>query len=617
MSATNDFTLTPAQKRQRTMALNRQQAQSAGSAAPTRVRNASRAISNAENEGHVARNNARPSAAPNGSSARKRPAPAPAQGAPAPPPKRGRPPAAEARRSRAPNIGGQSTRAVPPRRSQPARSANPSRAPASTGPPSASTRRGLGGSQARPQLSHPRTQTVQPQQPSTAPTADINVNDSDGDDELIERPPRLRRPHPAVVDDEGHEDEEGDAMHYEDSAMDATMEEEPEEDSPVDEGDPIAEAAMFIDDGLAQEDEGRMPQPPPSAAQLFDSDVHPVQEEACRRSSKASQRRRDEMPQWTPEVIEVNDENDADTGEGAHGPSPVAWPGYSNIRNARHGRDLPVTQQSPEMRLLIDTAVDIASYNALFVDAIQEHQDGCDTDHYLHNVLVEAAGLFTDTHPAFLQRMTQEVDYTDPLRRVVMQRISTLRSTFKNLAAKSVDSWYNLPTQDAVECTAKVETLLHQSAFKFPEVPAGSPDGSRPYQHRAIIKLLSSIVFSSSSQSYVSKYHQYFRSSIESLPDEPELPIPTVALTATAINIALREYNSTSGRYNIVFNYEVYKHYYNVYVQDLEGFKRTQPTKFHRAMANLYHEASGRSGVIGPITVESETALYNVAAMPE
>ncbi|KAL1698019.1 hypothetical protein EV121DRAFT_274713 [Schizophyllum commune] len=483
--------------------------------APLRVRNASRAVSTAENEGHTV---------PKGPSARKRPAPAPAQGAPAPPPKRGRPPATEARQSRAPNAGGQPAR-MQPRRSQATRAGNPSHASASARP------------QPRAELPRSRMQAIQPQQFSMAPTTNIDVNGSDGDEELVERPPRVRRPRPPVVDDEAHEDDVGDVMPNEDSVMDAAMEEEPEEDSMADKGDPVAEAATFIDDGSPQQNDGGAQPPTPSAAQLFDNDMQPIKEQVRQQSSKASQQRQAEMPQWTPEVIELDDGNDSDTGEGTRGTPSAPWPAYSDIRNARNGRDLPVTQQSPEMRLLIDTAVDIASYNALFVDAIQEHQDGCDTDQYLHDVLVEAAHLFTDTHPAFLQRMKQELDYTDPLRRVVMQRVSTLRSSFKTLASKSVDSWYNLPTHDAVECTAKVETLLHQSAFKFPEqqVTAGSPDGARPYQNRAIIKLLSSVVFSSSSQSYLSKYHQHFRSSIASLPDEPELPIPTVALTATAV----------------------------------------------------------------------------------
>ncbi|KAL1724714.1 hypothetical protein EV714DRAFT_240503, partial [Schizophyllum commune] len=355
MSATNDSTLTPAQKRQRTMALNRQQAQSASGAAPLRVRNASRAVSTAENEGHMSRNDTRTSAVPKGPSARKRPAPAPAQGAPAPPPKRGRPPATEARQSRAPNAGGQPAR-MQPRRSQATRAGNPSHASASARPQPAPTRREAVGSQPRAELPRSRMQAIQPQQFSTAPTTNIDVNGSDGDEELVERPPRVRRPRPPVVDDEAHEDDVGDVMPNEDSVMDAAMEEEPEEDSMADEGDPVAEAATFIDDGSPQQNDGGAQPPTPSAAQLFDNDMQPIKEQVRQQSSKASQRRQVEMPQWTPEVIELDDGNDSDTGEGTRGTPSAPWPAYSDIRNARNGRDLPVTQQSPEMRLLIDTA---------------------------------------------------------------------------------------------------------------------------------------------------------------------------------------------------------------------------------------------------------------------
>ncbi|KAL1671553.1 hypothetical protein EV122DRAFT_284818 [Schizophyllum commune] len=455
------------------------------------------------------------------------------------------------------------------------------------------------------------------QTPSTRATEDIDVNMSDDD---LSGPPRLRRSRHIILDDEDEapEDEfpqlENAAVSRERAVgLEDAMEESPEHDFDLDAADPHAEAAEFLDEshvyGDATLDDGAGC---PAPEHLFDDAVQPT-------SLSIQHTRHDsELPEW-------QDEKRA--GDGAAGQAsnnaPHVYPSYTDLVPPPRGkRDYALHEQSPEVQTMMSTAMYEVVGDCTFVNAFL---DAGNPVPYYQSVLIQAAT--KHGYGPLAQRIKSDLSYIQPLGRWLSQRICKVRSEYKSTnAGATLESLYDLPTPGP-ERAAYVDYIINTtSLYKFPSTSRVHADGTvtreydrtKPYRHRAIINVIKDNNFGSDRiDGFAAKYAHRFSSSLPNLPHELELPIPMVALAAAAVATSLGDHQSTGARSSKQMMRSEMQVRYNAAVDALREIKTDSPGRFHHLMTQLYEDTSqGLSIVSSRVTAHSEMESIDLAGMP-
>ncbi|KAL0955350.1 hypothetical protein HGRIS_001599 [Hohenbuehelia grisea] len=136
---------------------------------------------------------------------------------------------------------------------------------------------------------------------------------------------------------------------------------------------------------------------------------------------------------------------------------------------------------------------------------------------------------------------------------------------------------------------------------------AGVIKRNKPFKHPCIIKVITKTFFEGGRgghSSLADKHSKQFSSIFEEGPkmDELELPIPIVALAATAVHCALLEWQT--GEHNkLTFHGDTYQPIYERHVKVLEDV-RNERGKYHRLMADLYEMTSRSKKLAGEIIVD-------------
>ncbi|KAI0690833.1 hypothetical protein BC835DRAFT_1433959 [Cytidiella melzeri] len=214
----------------------------------------------------------------------------------------------------------------------------------------------------------------------------------------------------------------------------------------------------------------------------------------------------------------------------------------------------------------------------------------------------------------YAERFEKDVAFGEDIAQILVARFANRRGDVKSNASTCAAGYYSLLPGE--ECKDRVKDLTKSYTYIFPE-EAGVMKRNKPFKHPCIIKVITKSFFESGRggrSSLADKHSKLFSSSCEEGPkrDELELPIPIVALAATAVHCALLEWK-TGEHSKLSFHGDTYQPVYERHVKVLEDI-RNDHAKYHRMMADLYKTVSRGKNTAGEVNT---AALVDLAAMEE
>ncbi|KAK7025400.1 hypothetical protein VNI00_016037 [Paramarasmius palmivorus] len=256
---------------------------------------------------------------------------------------------------------------------------------------------------------------------------------------------------------------------------------------------------------------------------------------------------------------------------------PVEWePPAHLVPHPEGGRYIRINNQNTRVRSVIQRAMDISDPEIVFLNAYPDHRDMIVST---RNALVQAVREYKKQYPSegydkIKKRIQHDRDFMERMGGVVINRFSNTRSHVKKIADTYVLG-YDLGNQgNSTDIRAQVKTLLDADSYCYPGTWEVLPnyqykrhmDRHKPYLVQPIIATMRHLC-----SGYKADQHlDQFGSSMETLPQEKEVPPGLVALAATAIFASLCDWQ-TGTLQHVVFNSGNYHTTFNGHMQYLEG----------------------------------------------
>ncbi|KAG1784787.1 uncharacterized protein HD556DRAFT_1314805 [Suillus plorans] len=236
--------------------------------------------------------------------------------------------------------------------------------------------------------------------------------------------------------------------------------------------------------------------------------------------------------------------------------------------------------QNNETQGVVRNAIIDAKGYIIFVDAYPELVDKNQVS--LQSLLTVAGN--RGVH-AIKERLQTDARYAAHLASLVEPRIPLLRRDLKVAACANIDSYFRLGN-NLVKAKKLMEQHAYIYALRFDLNHDASPIGKKPYQGELLIFLIYEGVFSGAKSIGV-KFAERFAELANNKGNRPEIPIPLLALVATAVYAALFwKTLGSPGKFNFTGNQ--FSETYVFHVRFLEDLKRDAPGKFHCMMADIY-----------------------------
>jgi len=163
--------------------------------------------------------------------------------------------------------------------------------------------------------------------------------------------------------------------------------------------------------------------------------------------------------------------------------------------------------------------------------------------------------------------------------------VSILRGDVRDAASAAIVSFRITDPDQATEY------LLQDLTYIYPVDPfSQTMQNDQPYCHPAIESVIRHVFFHGSSTTI---YDGIYHSSIPEL-DEPEVPIPIVALAATAVHATIDDWGRDRGP----FSASLYEDIYRRHVATLESIKTANARAFHAITGSIYRNCLRKSGVM-------------------
>ncbi|KAI0685648.1 hypothetical protein BC835DRAFT_1421041 [Cytidiella melzeri] len=214
----------------------------------------------------------------------------------------------------------------------------------------------------------------------------------------------------------------------------------------------------------------------------------------------------------------------------------------------------------------------------------------------------------------YAERFENDVTFGEDIAQHLLARIANCRGEVKYNATTCVAGYYGL--LPGPECAERVKDLVDNFTYIFPE-EGGVMRRNKPFKHRCILRVITKSFFeggrgehSSLAEKHSKRFSSTFKEGTKK--DELELPIPIVALAATAVHCALLEWKSGE-HIKHPFHGDTYQPIYEHHVKVLEDI-RNEGGKYHRLMADLYQTVSRGKN---PAANVDTAALVDLDAMDE
>jgi hypothetical protein len=146
-----------------------------------------------------------------------------------------------------------------------------------------------------------------------------------------------------------------------------------------------------------------------------------------------------------------------------------------------------------------------------------------------------------------------------------------------------------------------VQTQLSNYCYTFPTSTPGDPFNaptirSRPYRNARIITVIRDMYFIGGSMSFARRYESQFPTWRDNKGNiRREVPVPMLALAATALYAAIREWR-TGTHHSIDFSANGYLDVYQGHVDTLMHISERRNNAYHVMMCDIYYQASSSVG---------------------
>ncbi|KAH9043552.1 hypothetical protein EDB83DRAFT_2318036 [Lactarius deliciosus] len=273
--------------------------------------------------------------------------------------------------------------------------------------------------------------------------------------------------------------------------------------------------------------------------------------------------------------------------------SPPKWAAETEIRFMPGTNRVILTAQGTLLRTVIQDAFENLRAAILFQHAFP---DGALALSYVRDALITAARQCGPAAASIYTRMLNDTEYFTKIIPLPRARISHFRAEVKErcnvIAATAV---LGLPTRTQI--SRYIQDQLSNYNYTFPGRPRGPGQGvlvrrTKPYRNMRIIDAVCNSFFSGGNSSFATRFKYLFPSSeTHDLVTVYEVPIPMLALVATALYAALYEWRT--GEQQIAeFSTNSYLDVYQGHVNTLELIREKRSGVFRSMMADIYHQAS-------------------------
>ncbi|KAG1810189.1 uncharacterized protein HD556DRAFT_1302543 [Suillus plorans] len=309
--------------------------------------------------------------------------------------------------------------------------------------------------------------------------------------------------------------------------------------------------------------------------------------------SARDQKHAAEIPTWR-DVDNAVSESEETTTAGSEPSEPYSseFDGPKKLTSATHSAqtmaalirtekgNIKLLNQNHQTQRVVRNAILDAKCHVIFVNAYPELVDKNQIS--LQSLLTVAQNLDV---PAIKQHLQTDAQYAAHLSSLVEPRIPLLRRDLKITACANIDGYFRLG-QNIVKARKLMEQHAYVYALKFDTDDDASPIRKKPYQGDLLIFLLYDGVFDGAKSIGV-KYAGRFGEIASNKGNRPKIPIPLLALVATAVYAALFwKTLGSPGKFNFTGNQ--FSETYVFHVKFLEKLKKDAPAKFHCMMADIY-----------------------------
>ncbi|KAG2335637.1 hypothetical protein BDR05DRAFT_1006603 [Suillus weaverae] len=199
-------------------------------------------------------------------------------------------------------------------------------------------------------------------------------------------------------------------------------------------------------------------------------------------------------------------------------------------------------------------------------------------------VVAEKCGV----HP-IKEHLQSDIRYASQLGSLVDARVPILHRELKEDACANADGYFHLGHTDTGKAAVRrlLDKLAYIYALKFDINNEASPIGKKPYQGELLLFLIYRQLFHSS-RSIAIKFTEHFIEIANNKGQRPEVPIPLLALVATAVipSVEVARFTVEIQLYRKFIQQDI-----NYHVRFLEKLKKDAPAKFHCMMADIYEAA--------------------------
>ncbi|KAH9164044.1 hypothetical protein EDB89DRAFT_1912379 [Lactarius sanguifluus] len=272
--------------------------------------------------------------------------------------------------------------------------------------------------------------------------------------------------------------------------------------------------------------------------------------------------------------------------------SGVTWPTDTELLPPGASKLLLTSQQSL-VRNVVQESIENVRASLMFSHAFP---DGTLALTFIKDGLINAAEKHKPGAADIKRRLEQDQDYLAKISQLPRARIPLIRSDVKDCCAA-----FCVPPLVAIGSTNGIAQVVRQqlSAFNytFPtkRFLVGIPQRTHPYRNECIIAVIRELFFTGGQKSFSSHFDHLFQ--VHQRLDgtsSREVPVPMVALVATAMYATLNEWRTGKSQV-LEFSANTYLDVYRCNTMSLNYILSHRPNAYHVMMADIYAQASSGS----------------------
>ncbi|KAF8263224.1 hypothetical protein EI94DRAFT_1832424 [Lactarius quietus] len=275
----------------------------------------------------------------------------------------------------------------------------------------------------------------------------------------------------------------------------------------------------------------------------------------------------------------------------------TTWPAATNlklIKGSKGNLQVMLTIQPPIIRSVITHSFEGLRASLLFENAFP---DPIVSYAFIRDALITAASNYGPSAAAMYTRLVNDEEYVTTIFPVPRARISHFRSEVKEYSS-AIMFPVIIAKESRTEIALFVQEQLSNYNYTFPRSPKNVGHGklvmrSKPYRNMQLINIIRDAYFTANAgkAAFATRYKCLFQNTEDDEMTVYEVPIPMVALAATALYATLHEWRT--GQHVLSdFSVNTYMDVYLGHINTLRLVKEGRYSAFHSMMVEIYAKAS-------------------------